>query len=68
MVKLALLSCGHVHTKGYCKAIGERDDCELAVVWDDVRERDGVRVPSGLPVKETAMVDREEATATDDGT
>ena len=39
MVKLALLSCGHVHTKGYCKAISERADCELAVVWDDVRER-----------------------------
>jgi predicted dehydrogenase len=39
MIRLALLSCAHVHTKGYCKAIAERDDASLAVVWDDVPER-----------------------------
>jgi predicted dehydrogenase len=39
MIRLAMLSCGHVHTKGYCDRIAERDDCSLAVVWDDMAER-----------------------------
>ena len=39
MINLAMLSCGHVHTKGYCEAIAQRDDCRLAVVWDDMPER-----------------------------
>jgi predicted dehydrogenase len=39
MIRVAMLSCGHVHTKGYCKQIAERDDCGLAVVWDDMPDR-----------------------------
>jgi predicted dehydrogenase len=38
-MKLALLSGAHVHTPGYLKTIKERDDLELAVVWDDMAER-----------------------------
>lgn len=38
-MKLALLSGAHVHTRGYLKTIGERDDLELAVVWDDMPAR-----------------------------
>jgi len=39
MVNVAMLSCGHVHTKGYCETIAKRDDCRLAVVWDDMASR-----------------------------
>ncbi len=39
MTNIAMLSCGHVHTKGYCEAIAKRDDCRLAAVWDDMAER-----------------------------
>ena len=39
MIRIAMLSCGHVHTRGYCNAIAERDDCELLAVWDDMPER-----------------------------
>ncbi|MBI5834911.1 MAG: Gfo/Idh/MocA family oxidoreductase [Armatimonadetes bacterium] len=38
-MKLALLSGAHVHTPGYLKTIRERDDLELAVVWDDMPSR-----------------------------
>jgi predicted dehydrogenase len=38
-MKLALLSGAHVHTRGYLQTIRERDDLELAVVWDDMAER-----------------------------
>ncbi|NUQ01836.1 MAG: Gfo/Idh/MocA family oxidoreductase [Armatimonadetes bacterium] len=38
-MKLALLSGAHVHTPGYLKTIRERDDLELAVVWDDMESR-----------------------------
>ncbi|MCC7494435.1 MAG: Gfo/Idh/MocA family oxidoreductase [Fimbriimonadaceae bacterium] len=38
-MKLALLSGAHVHTPGYLKTIKERDDLELAVVWDDMPSR-----------------------------
>jgi predicted dehydrogenase len=34
-----MLSCGHVHTRGYCEAIVKRDDCRLVAVWDDMGER-----------------------------
>lgn len=39
MIDVVMLSCGHVHTKAYCKAVAERDDCRLAAVWDDMPER-----------------------------
>jgi predicted dehydrogenase len=39
MIKIGMLSCGHVHTKGYCESIAKLDDCELAVVWDDMPDR-----------------------------
>lgn len=38
-MKLALLSAAHSHTVGYLKTIRERDDLELAVVWDDMPSR-----------------------------
>lgn len=38
-MKLALLSGAHSHTAGYLKTIRERDDLELAVVWDDMPSR-----------------------------
>lgn len=38
-MKLALLSGAHVHTAGYLKFIREREDLELAVVWDDMPAR-----------------------------
>ncbi len=38
-MKLALLSGAHSHTTGYLKTIKERDDLELAVVWDDMPSR-----------------------------
>ena len=41
MINVVMLSCGHVHTKGYCEALAKRDDCRLAVVWDDMAERGG---------------------------
>lgn len=39
MVRLAMLSCAHIHAKGYLDQIAGRDDCRLAVVWDDVADR-----------------------------
>ena len=39
MIEIAMLSCGHVHTRGYCDAIAKRDDCDLVAVWDDMAER-----------------------------
>lgn len=39
MIDIVMLSCGHVHTKGYCEAVAERDDCRLAAVWDDMPGR-----------------------------
>lgn len=39
MIRIAMLSCGHVHTDGYCRRIAERPDCELAAVWDDMPAR-----------------------------
>ena len=39
MIHIAMLSCGHTHTGGYCQQIAERDDCDLAAVWDDMPER-----------------------------
>lgn len=38
-MKLALLSGAHSHTTGYLKTIKERDDLQLAVVWDDMPSR-----------------------------
>ena len=38
-MKLALLSGAHSHTTGYLKTIEQRDDLELAVVWDDMPSR-----------------------------
>lgn len=39
MVKLALLSAAHVHTKGFLKNIADHDDRDLAVIYDDVADR-----------------------------
>jgi len=38
-MKLALLSAAHSHTGGYLRTIQQRDDLELAVVWDDMPSR-----------------------------
>jgi len=39
MVNIALLSCAHIHTKGYLKTIAERDNCGVVAIWDDVADR-----------------------------
>jgi len=35
MVNVALLSCAHIHTKGYLKTIAEKDNCGVVVIQDD---------------------------------
>ena len=39
MINIAMLSCGHVHTRGYCDAIAKRNDTRLVAVWDDMPDR-----------------------------
>ena len=39
MKNLALLSAAHTHTRGYVNNIGDRDDCRLVSLWDDVEDR-----------------------------
>ncbi len=39
MINLALLSAAHTHTKGFLKAIAEKDNCRLVVLWDDMADR-----------------------------
>lgn len=39
MHQLAVLSAAHGHTRGYLKAIGEREDLAPAIIWDDTEER-----------------------------
>jgi len=39
MTGIGMLSCGHVHTKGYCKNVADRDDAKLVAVWDDMPKR-----------------------------
>ena len=39
MVRIAMLSCGHVHTRWFCNRIAERGDSKLVAVWDDMPDR-----------------------------
>jgi len=39
MHQLAILSAAHGHTRGYLKAIKEREDLAPAIIWDDMEER-----------------------------
>ena len=39
MPNIAMLSCAHIHTKGYCQDIAKIDGCALTAVWDDVADR-----------------------------
>lgn len=39
MIRLGLLSCAHIHTKGHCEAIAKREGAELAAIWDDDADR-----------------------------
>jgi len=39
MIRIALLSAAHTHTKGFLKTISERDDCCLTALWDDMPDR-----------------------------
>lgn len=39
MVKIALLSAAHIHTRGFLQEISKRDDCSLVALWDDVADR-----------------------------
>ncbi len=39
MVRIALLSAAHVHTKGFLKNIANNDDRNVTVIYDDVSDR-----------------------------
>jgi len=39
MLKIAMISCWHVHTEGYAQELKSRDDVQLTVVWDEEPER-----------------------------
>jgi predicted dehydrogenase len=39
LINIGLLSAAHIHTRGFLEDISKRDDCELALVWDDMPER-----------------------------
>lgn len=39
MLKVAMLSAWHVHAGDYAKQVGEFDDVEITVVWDEQPER-----------------------------
>ncbi len=39
MIRIGLLSAAHIHTRGFLEDISKRDDCELALVWDDMPDR-----------------------------
>jgi predicted dehydrogenase len=39
MINLAMLSCAHIHTKGYLQDIAKRENCRLVAIWDDVADR-----------------------------
>lgn len=39
MANIAFLSTAHTHTKGFLKAVHEKDDCNLVAIWDDMERR-----------------------------
>ena len=39
MANIAFLSTAHTHTKGFLKAVSERDDANLVAIWDDMESR-----------------------------
>ncbi|NKB69315.1 MAG: hypothetical protein GKR89_19770 [Candidatus Latescibacteria bacterium] len=39
MNSIAFLSTAHIHTKGFLDAIAQRDDCQVAALWDDTAAR-----------------------------
>lgn len=39
MIQLAMLSCGHVHTKGYCDRVQAMEGVRLSAIWDDMPDR-----------------------------
>ena len=39
MVNVGFLSAAHTHTKGFLSDIAGRDNCRVAVIWDDMEER-----------------------------
>lgn len=39
MPNIALLSAAHTHTRGFLKAIAEKDNTTLVALWDDVEDR-----------------------------
>jgi predicted dehydrogenase len=39
MINIAMLSCAHIHTRGYASDIAKRENCGLAAIWDDVPDR-----------------------------
>ena len=39
MPNIAFLSTAHTHTKGFLKAVSERDDANLVAIWDDMEPR-----------------------------
>lgn len=39
MANIAFLSTAHTHTKGFLKAVSEKNDCNLVAIWDDMASR-----------------------------
>ena len=39
MIKVAILSGWHVHTKDYAREIAKMSDCEITVIWDEDEKR-----------------------------
>jgi predicted dehydrogenase len=48
-LRRAILSFWHVHARGYAKQLGERPDCAIVAVWDELPER-GKRMAEQLNV------------------
>lgn len=39
MPNIAFLSTAHTHTKGFLKAVSEKEGCNLVAIWDDMASR-----------------------------
>lgn len=39
MPNIAFLSTAHTHTKGFLKAVDEKENCQLVAIWDDMESR-----------------------------
>lgn len=39
MPNIAFLSTAHTHTKGFLKAVSEKEDCNVVAIWDDMESR-----------------------------